>query len=138
MTAVTAAPTVTAVTTAPRPTPRRGRAARLALVGVVLVLGIVIGLAHEPDVGTPVSVHRSGIAGAVVGADHAKPVPAVRSVRDLLAQWRVLVPSLVALVLIVGPAWGWPFRREQDADRDRHPPVPRSLARARRGPPALA
>jgi hypothetical protein len=117
-----------------RPRRRRGTST-LAAIGIVLVLGIVIGLAHEPDLGTPVSVHRADISGAVVGADHAKPLPSVRSMTDLLALWRVFTPVLLALALLLGSTWRRTLRT--DPDRHWHPSVAWSLARARRGPPAL-
>ena len=108
---------------------------RLTAVGITLLLCLVIGLTQEPDSGTAASVGPPDIAGAMVGANHAKPLPSVRTLTDLLTLWQVFTPAVLALALLVQLVWGGLVRVESEADR-RHS-VAWSRARARRGPPAL-
>jgi hypothetical protein len=108
---------------------------KLTVVAIALLFGVLVGLAYEPDVGTPVSVHRTDVAGAIVAADHAKPLPNVKSVSDMLAFWQVLTPTLIAVALFL---WSAPLGgRRIETDGDRDPSTLWSLERARRGPPAL-
>jgi hypothetical protein len=110
----------------------------LTAVGIALLLCLVIGLTQEPDSGTAASVGPPDIAGAMVGANHAKPLPNVRSVTALLALWQVFTPVLLALGLLARLVQGGLVRLvATESDADRRPSVPRSRARARRGPPAL-
>lgn len=111
---------------------------KLTVVGIALLFGLLIGLTHEPDSGTAASVGAPDIAEATVGANHAKPLPRILSVADLLALWRVLTPALLALALALAIRPMWVRIVRVETDDDRHPSVPWSLGRARRGPPALA
>jgi hypothetical protein len=109
---------------------------KLTVVGIALLFGILIGLTHEPDSGTAASVGAPDIAGEIVGANHAKPLPRLVSVSDLLALWRLLTPTLLALALLFRPAWVRVVRAEPDDDRRRS--LRWSQACGRRGPPAFA
>lgn len=109
---------------------------KLTVIGVAVLFGLLLGLTHEPDSGTAASVGPPDVAGMTVGANYAKPLPRVVSLTDLLALWRVLTPTLLALALLFRPAWVGVVR--VDADGDRSPSVPWSVGRPRRGPPAIA
>ena len=108
---------------------------RLTTAAIALLLCLLIGLTQEPDSGTAVSLGPPDVAGATVGANHAKPLPKVTSLTDLLTVWRVLTPALLALGLLVRLVWGGLVCVESDADR--RASVVSSRAWARRGPPAL-
>jgi hypothetical protein len=109
---------------------------KLSVVGIALLFGLLIGLTHEPDSGTAASVGAPDLHAAMVGPNHAKPLPHVPTESDLLALWQVLTPTLIALLLLFRPTWAGFVRVERDPEPD--PSVSWSLARARRGPPALA
>jgi hydrogenase/urease accessory protein HupE len=101
------------------------------VVGFVLLFGLLIGLTCEPDSGTAASVGPPDVSGMALGANHAKPLPRVPSVEDLL---RTSVTALLVLVVLTRISQINTF----DVARDdhRHRSVFRSLVRTRRGPPA--
>jgi hypothetical protein len=106
--------------------------ARSALIGIFLLAGLTLGLCMEPDSGTAASVGVPDIAGAIVGANHAKPLPRVPASSDLL---RLSIPAILVTVLAIqGAIWAGLVRIER---RDPRPRAPwRSSSAARRGPPA--
>ncbi len=111
-----------------------GSVVRSALVGILLLLGLMAGLCLEPDSGTAASVGPPDITGQMVGANHAKPLPRLLSVTDIL---RLAAPALLLVMLVLRhPVWSGYILVER-AD----PPPPGLLlgrAHARRGPPAFA
>jgi hypothetical protein len=102
-----------------------------ALIGVVLLVSLVIGLALEPDSGTAAQVGPPDIAGASVGANHAKPLPRLPLPSDLLLT--ALATLLLAVLARHGTDWaGATLVQVEEAP----PPDPlRSRTRGRRGPP---
>ncbi|HEY8523944.1 MAG TPA: hypothetical protein VIL48_03205 [Acidimicrobiales bacterium] len=110
---------------------------RLAIVSIALFTFLLVGLIQEPDSGTAASVGPPDVAEATVGPNIAKPLPRVLTASTLLALWRVLTPTVLALALLqllVGRPPAIHGRDEAD-DRDRS--ALRSVARQRRGPPAV-
>jgi hypothetical protein len=106
------------------------------VVVLALLLGLSFGLAFEPDSGTQAGVGPPDVHGLVLGANHAKPLPNVPSVADLLGLLGLGVATFLALAL-AAPVVGQAAPRAE-RDGDRHRSVFRSPARARRGPPAFA
>jgi hypothetical protein len=111
---------------------RCGRMARRAVVGIVLLVGLLLGLAYQPDVGTAADLNSANLTDHVVGRNHAKPLPRVVRVTDVV---RATVSALLVLVMLVQLGWV-SFVRSERHDH-RHRSVFRSPAGARRGPPAL-
>lgn len=108
---------------------------RRTLLVLALVLGISFGLAFEPDSGTQASVGPPDVHGLVLGANHAKPLPAAAPMRQLLS----LLGIGMAVALVTVALWRAPWRPARaPADDARHRSVFRSPVRARRGPPARA
>jgi hypothetical protein len=106
---------------------------RLIFVASALVLvGLLVNLAYQPDVGTAADLHSAGLTDPLVGTNHAKPLPRVVTVAEVL---RVLLGQLLVLVLVAQLCWVV-FEDAVREDRRRRS-VFRSLVRARRGPPAL-
>lgn len=102
------------------------------LLAFALLVGIVVGLAAEPDSGTQASVGAPDVHGLVLGANHAKPLPNIISVGEMLGLLGLFTATLVALALLANR----PERRLVPVeDGTWHRSVFRSLARARRGPP---
>jgi hypothetical protein len=108
---------------------------RRTLLVLALLLGITFGLAFEPDSGTQASVGAPDVHGLVLGANHAKPLPQVASVRQLLSIAGIGLAMALAVLIVADPRWA--VATQVSADR-RHRSVFRSPARARRGPPAFA
>jgi hypothetical protein len=107
--------------------------ARRGVVGIVLLVGLLVGLAYQPDVGTAADLHSAGLTDFVVSTNHAKPLPRVVRVADL-ARASAAAPVVAALlVLLSGASLARP-RRQDHRPRS----VLRSPSGARRGPPALA
>jgi hypothetical protein len=107
---------------------------RRCVVGVLLLVGLMVGLALEPDSGTAARVGRPDVTGTTVGANHAKPLPRVTTVTDVV---RVSVLATIVLVLLlIQLRWVSIVREAPHGDRDRS--RLRALVRARRGPPALS
>lgn len=106
---------------------------RRAVVGILLLVGLVVGLAYQPDVGTAADLNSARLTDPVVGTNHAKPLPRVVTVADIR---RAAAPGLLVLVLLAQLCWIGIVRAVRDGGR--HRSVHRSLVRARRGPPALA
>jgi hypothetical protein len=105
---------------------------RLAVIGAVLLLGMLTGLAFQPDDGTAVS-RPPDVGTKVDGANHAKPLPRLPSMAAILA---VVAVSAVALVRLQRRTWVVVTRSERVAVR-----IGQLLglpALARRGPPSLA
>jgi hypothetical protein len=105
---------------------------RTTIVAVALLIGLLAGIALEPDSGTAASVGPPDITGLSVGANHAKPLPKPLSVADIL---RSALPTVLLMALLLQrPLW---VSSASVGDDDALPrPVRRALARARRGPPA--
>lgn len=106
---------------------------RSCLIAMLLLFGLAIGLCLEPDSGTAASVGAPDVAGASVGANHAKPLPKIPVVSDLVR----LTPVLLLAVLALHRAVWAEFTPAERHDELRPLPL-RSTAAARRGPPALA
>jgi hypothetical protein len=105
------------------------------LLVLALVLGISFGLAFEPDSGTQAGVGPPDVHGLVLGANHAKPLPTVAPMRQLLC----LLGIGVAAALVAAALCRTPWRPVRAVVDDvRHRSVFRSSVRARRGPPARA
>jgi hypothetical protein len=104
---------------------------RVIVVGFVLLVGLLVNLAYQPDVGTAANLHSAGLTDPIVGTNHAKPLPRIVTVADVL---RTSVSGLFVLLLLTQLVWVAlaPVVR----DDGRHRSVYRSLVRARRGPPA--
>jgi hypothetical protein len=96
-----------------------------------LLLTLSLGLALQPDDGTQVS-RPAGVGLKVDGANHAKPLPRIASVQDLLPMLSVSVALLVALA--ARPVWI--LRRHVDVSLA--PRQAQARVFARRGPPAIA
>jgi hypothetical protein len=101
------------------------------LLAFALLVGIVVGLAAEPDSGTQASVGAPDVHGLVLGANHAKPLPTIISVAEMLGLLGLFTATLVGLALLANPE----RRLVPVDDGPWHRSVFRSLARARRGPP---
>jgi len=104
---------------------------RSAIIGALLFLGLLAGLAFRPDDGTAVQRDDAGAHSVAAGANHAKPLPRIATPADLL-------PTLV--VAIGALAFGALTRPAQRITRLRRGAwLPgarlRSLALAQRGPP---
>jgi hypothetical protein len=104
---------------------------RRVVVGFVLLVGLLVNLAYQPDVGTAAHLNSAGLTDPIVGTNHAKPLPRVVTVADVLP---TSVTALLLLVLLAQLCWA-PFALVV-RDEDRRRSVFRSLVRARRGPPA--
>jgi hypothetical protein len=104
---------------------------RSTFVVFALLLTLMVGLTLQPDDGTAMS-RPAGVGLKVDGANHAKPLPRIVSVHDLLP---VLSVSVIVLIAMAAGAVLWLRRREDVA-------IVRSLVLARviarRGPPVLA
>jgi hypothetical protein len=109
---------------------------RRAVVGMLLIVGLLVGLAYQPDVGTAAHLNSAGLTDHVTGTNHAKPLPRVVTVVDIMPTATGALLALVALVLLVQVRWAAFAPVAHDGGR--HRSVFRSLVRARRGPPALA
>lgn len=104
---------------------------RRVVVGIALLVGLLVNLAYQPDVGTAADLHSAGLTDPIVGTNHAKPLPRIVTVTDVL---RVSVPALLVMVLLAQLCWAPLARVARDEGRRRS--VFRSPVRARRGPPA--
>jgi hypothetical protein len=98
---------------------------------LLLLVGIVVGIAVEPDDGTVVSDGPAASTSALVGANHAKPLPRLPLPSDLLAA------AFAVTVVTVLLRSTWVTRAE------RREPVPcsggwRGRPSALRGPPLAA
>jgi hypothetical protein len=105
---------------------------RQAVVAMVLV-AVLLGLTYQPDIGTAADLNSVNVTDQVVGPNHAKPLPRVVTVVDIL---RTTTGVLVTLVLLAQLCWVAFTRVAPSAHR--HRSVFRSPVRVRRGPPALA
>jgi hypothetical protein len=105
-----------------------------AFLVIALLVGIVIGLAAEPDSGTQASLGAPDIHGLVLGANHGKPLPTVTTVADLLGLLGLGTATLLTLALVAA-ADRLPSPLVSHDDGARHRSVFRSPTRARRGPP---
>jgi hypothetical protein len=111
------------------------RMRRSALIALCLLFGLLVGLSLRPDDGTPVSItNQSETAAAVIGANHAKPLPRTVQVADLLVGIELALGlALVAAAVAVARRF-WVAAGEDGR-------LPRSAllvhACTRRGPPAL-
>jgi hypothetical protein len=105
-----------------------------ALAGVALLACLFVGLAYEPDSGTAASVGPAEYTDLLVGQNHAKPLPRVTTVSDLV---RTLAPLTLLLVVLPVLTAGFVALVALARD-DRHRTVLRSAVGAVRGPPALA
>lgn len=108
--------------------------ARRAALCVLLLVGLVIGLALEPDSGTAASLGRPDVTGSTVGANHAKPLPRITTVAEI-ARATVLT-LIVILVLTLLMQVGTMLRVPDDVRPLRLALWSRPATR--RGPPALA
>ena len=106
---------------------------KTTLVAAMLLIGLLAGLAMEPDSGTAASVGPPDITGLSVGANHAKPLPKPPTVVDILV---TAMPTVLLIALPLTSAAIGHTRVEHDIPL--HRSVRRALARARRGPPAIA
>jgi hypothetical protein len=104
----------------------------LSVVALLVLLGLVTGVALQPDDGTPVTRPPS-VGLEIDGANHAKPLPRLPSVVDLLPGLAVAVS---ALLVSVGSAR--PLRARRPFDDVTTVEIPRGLAPTRRGPPVPA
>jgi hypothetical protein len=104
---------------------------RVVLVGFVLLAGLLVNLAYQPDVGTAADLHSAGLTDPIVGTNHAKPLPRIVTVADVLPTSVTGLFVLVSLTPLCRVALGCTVR-----DGGRHRSVFRSPVRARRGPPA--
>lgn len=105
---------------------------RSCLIAMLLIFGLTIGLCLEPDSGTAAGLGAPDVAGASVGANHAKPLPEVPVVSDLVRLLPVLLLAVLALHLSV---WA-EFTPAKGHDEPRRPQ--RLTTAARRGPPVFA
>jgi hypothetical protein len=98
---------------------------------VLLLVALMVGLALEPDSGTAASVGATDVVGDIVGANHAKPLPHVERVEDLVlvAVGVTLIMLVLARALAAGTALS-------ELGIDRHRTLLWARVRARRGPPA--
>jgi hypothetical protein len=107
---------------------------RSTVVAILLLVGLSVGLCLEPDSGTAASVGPPDIAGLSVGANHAKPLPRLLTVTDIL---RLSAPVLLLAILVLHLVLWTGATTVERID----PPPRRSLpglVHARRGPPAFA
>lgn len=104
---------------------------RRVVVGIALLVGLLVNLAYQPDVGTAADLHSAGLTDPIVGTNHAKPLPRIVTVTDVLP---TTVTALLVMVLLAQLCWAPLARVVGDDGRRRS--VFRSPVRARRGPPA--
>ncbi len=105
---------------------------KLMLVTALLLLfGLCTGLALQPDDGTAVR-RPEGVGLKVDGANHAKPLPRVLSVADVVSSLAVV--SAVLLLMTSPPALG----RRRQVRLVTHLSVFLAHVVARRGPPVQA
>jgi hypothetical protein len=114
---------------------RRNLAAASAVVAVVLCL--LLSLAVDPGSGTGTNLQAADdVAGLVVGAHHAKPLPAsdVGQLQGLL-----LAAAVAVIVVVVVVRSGGPLGRVRTASDDRFAhEAATGIGRAWRAPPAPA
>ena len=103
---------------------------KLAVVAVVLLIGILAGIALQPDDGTALS-RPEGVGAKIDGANHAKPLPRVPSVAEIVSSLAAVVLGL--LLLLQQLMWVPDLRRERSGCRRRERLGVRDLSR--RGPP---
>jgi hypothetical protein len=102
-----------------------------AIVGALLFLGLLAGLAFQPDDGTAVQRDGAEAHSVAAGANHAKPLPRVVTPADLLPTLAFAV-GVLALAALTRPAHlATRLNRGTWLRRSRL----RSLALAQRGPP---
>jgi len=102
---------------------------KLAMVAVVLLTGILAGIALQPDDGTAVS-RPEGVGAKIDGANHAKPLPRVPSVAEIVSS---LAAVMLGLLLLQQRMWVPDLRRERSGSRRSELLGVRDLTR--RGPP---
>jgi hypothetical protein len=107
------------------------RRSTFVVFALVLTFTLTLGLVLQPDDGTAVS-RPEGVGLKVDGANHAKPLPRIISISDLVS---VLTISIAALVAVVAAASVWLPRRRDEVPLAQRRVLARALAR--RGPPAL-
>ena len=107
---------------------------RLMFVGALSLLGLVAGLVLQPDDGTAVQHGEIAVHSVVAGANHAKPLPRIVTLTDLVSTLALAV-GVVALAAVARPAIDAArLTRGQWYRRTRL----RSFALAQRGPPTFA
>jgi hypothetical protein len=100
-------------------------------ISLVLLIGIVTGVAMQPDDGT--NVERPADVGLQIdGANHPKPLPKVPSVVDLLTTFFAAIAAI--LFLVACRSAFRPARREPVL----RPPLQVVRPVVRRGPPLFA
>jgi hypothetical protein len=105
---------------------------RRVALGLLLFVGLLVGLTLEPDSGTAASLGLPDVTGATVGANHAKPLPRITTVTDVV---RTSLLTLVVLLVLTQLSRAGIVRVERDDDGRRS--VLGSRRHALRGPPAL-
>jgi hypothetical protein len=104
----------------------------LLVIALLLLFGLGTGLALQPDDGTPVR-RPEGVGLKVDGANHAKPLPRVISIADVISTLAVVLPA-VLLLMTLRPALG----RRRQVLAVTHVSVFLAPVVARRGPPVHA
>ena len=104
---------------------------RRCAIGVLLLLGLLVGLTLEPDSGTAASLGAPDVTGVTVGANHAKPLPRIVTVVDVV---RTSVLVLVILLMLTQLRQVGIVRASRGDDR--HRSLLWAQVRALRGPPA--
>lgn len=107
---------------------------RRAIVGSVLLVGLCVGLAYQPDVGTAADLHSAGLTDPIVGTNHAKPLPRVTTASDVV---RAVETTLILLLVVLATLGVVGALRAARLD-DRRSSLLWARVRARRGPPAPA
>jgi hypothetical protein len=104
---------------------------RSVVVAMLLLVGLAIGLCLEPDSGTAASFGAPEMTQANIGPNHAKPLPRIPLVSDVV---RLVPVLLIAILALHRPIWA-EFTLAERHDVPRLQPL-RSTSAARRGPPA--
>lgn len=105
---------------------------RLALGALLVVFLLLLGTTLRPDDGTPYSITPVDSVSSIFGTSHAKPLPRVPSVQDMVGTFALA--TVAVLVVLAAGGWISPIRRTDD---EAPPVVGWSTARVRRGPPTL-